>query len=179
MVHDLVAAMERHPQTAWLVIMSRIFASIVAGFMEFLDNERAFVHFGTTSVLMFFGIKLAWPGSTFEAAPGGYQWFRGHWPFTETGWAALLICIALLSYSALLLHQRGVRKVTSNGRPEVCWSEAYQMLVAGILLSAHVNLAWGFFHGNPLGTATFTYTIVGVFSAWVIYRIHRRGGIWT
>jgi hypothetical protein len=178
MVHDLVVALERNPQTAWLVIMSRVLASILAGFMEFLDNERAFVHFGTTSVLMFFGMKLAWPGSTFGSSPEGYHWFMSHWPFSETGWAAMLICIALLSYSALLVYPRKDRKLV-DGRPTLCFSEVYQILCGGVLLSAHTNLAWGFFHGNPLGTAFVTYSIVAVFSAWVIYRIHRRGGIWA
>lgn len=179
MVQELVLTLERHRETAWLVWMTKVLAGLTARFYGFLDNERAFVHAGTTSVLMFFGLKLAWPGSTFGTAPQGYSWFVGHWPYSEQGWASLLILVATISYSALFVRYREPTIDRFAGRPPVCWQEVYQILCGGLLLSAHVNLAWGFFHGNPLGTATFTYTIIGIFSAWVIYRIQRKGGIWT
>jgi hypothetical protein len=178
MVQELVMALERRPQTAWMVWLSKGAGSFLNRLFIFLDNERAVVHAGTTSVLMFFGLKLAMPGSTFKSSISGYKWFMTHWPYVEDGWAALLITIALISYSALLFGQTKPTRLV-NGRPEATLTESYQVLAAGLLLSAHVNIAWGFWNGNPYGTATFTYSIIGVFSAWVIYRIQRRGGIWT
>lgn len=178
MVRAIVLAMERQ-RAAWMVWLSQATSTVLRGLFVFLDNERAVVHFGTTSVLMFFGTKLAMPGSTFKSSPDGYHWFMNHWPYTENAWAALLITVAVISYTALLVRPTYTLRMTSAGRPEATLGESYQVLAAGLLLSAHVNLAFGFFNGNPLGTATFTYTIIGIFSAWVIYRIQRKGGIWT
>lgn len=168
------------------------FASIVKGILQnvhsVLENHRFMVHFGTTTVAAWFAFQIGKPGQTFSTSQN-YRYFAETWPYTENGWTVLLACVAVFSYSALMLRDRRVlpldfQKLGPIKLRRASFVEGYQLLAAFVLFATHFEISYCFWMATDLKTHSHlntgfgTYGVVSGFSLLVLYWTARNRGIY-